>query len=213
MSPAMPWDEREVEIEQQQRERISKDFVRRGLYLGALISKRLAEEQAKFDAYSTYQSQDNPFWNKEEARKESSLPLLEKERERWGLQREEYQPPDWLVSTDGPYQYYWGDGVRRQWSEVSRSAWDESSSRLLKTIREDGNRIQFRCPSCKRKLTADIGMAGTRAVCQHCQREILIPAECCPNGHGLLRPWSGKLRCWTCGWPENTTTKANKSLE
>lgn len=24
----------------------------------------------------------------------------------------------------------------------------------------------------------------------------------CPYGHGPLNEWSGKLRCWECGWPE-----------
>ncbi len=24
----------------------------------------------------------------------------------------------------------------------------------------------------------------------------------CPRGHGELKPWDGKPRCWTCGWPE-----------
>ncbi len=23
----------------------------------------------------------------------------------------------------------------------------------------------------------------------------------CPNGHGPLKEWDGKLRCWKCGWP------------
>jgi hypothetical protein len=23
----------------------------------------------------------------------------------------------------------------------------------------------------------------------------------CPQGHGTLRKWDGKLRCWTCGYP------------
>jgi hypothetical protein len=24
----------------------------------------------------------------------------------------------------------------------------------------------------------------------------------CPRGHGPLRQWEGKPRCWTCGWPD-----------
>ncbi len=24
----------------------------------------------------------------------------------------------------------------------------------------------------------------------------------CPNGHGLLRSWEGRLRCWSCGWQQ-----------
>ncbi len=27
------------------------------------------------------------------------------------------------------------------------------------------------------------------------------PRESCPNGHGELQLWDGKLRCWKCGWP------------
>lgn len=28
-------------------------------------------------------------------------------------------------------------------------------------------------------------------------------AKICPRGHGELREWNGKFRCWTCGWPNN----------
>lgn len=26
-------------------------------------------------------------------------------------------------------------------------------------------------------------------------------SQICPRGHGPLKIWDGKLRCWTCGWP------------
>lgn len=32
-------------------------------------------------------------------------------------------------------------------------------------------------------------------------REDASTPETCPHGHGALRLWSGKLRCWDCGWP------------
>jgi len=28
-----------------------------------------------------------------------------------------------------------------------------------------------------------------------------LPKDC-PKGHGPLRDWSGKPRCWECGWPD-----------
>ena len=28
-----------------------------------------------------------------------------------------------------------------------------------------------------------------------------MPSDC-PHGHGPLKEWEGKMRCWTCGWPE-----------
>jgi hypothetical protein len=41
----------------------------------------------------------------------------------------------------------------------------------------------------------------------------LIPTGpvCCPNGHGILKPWSGGRRCWTCGWPDEAAVNLWKS--
>lgn len=31
-------------------------------------------------------------------------------------------------------------------------------------------------------------------------REERIRRNLCPEGHGQLKPWEGRPRCWTCGW-------------
>jgi len=40
---------------------------------------------------------------------------------------------------------------------------------------------------------------------------ILTGPVCCPNGHGILKPWSGARRCWTCGWPDEAAVNQWKS--
>jgi hypothetical protein len=36
----------------------------------------------------------------------------------------------------------------------------------------------------------------------------------CPNGHGPLRTWEGRLRCWTCGWqPDGSVTAVPASAK
>ena len=32
-------------------------------------------------------------------------------------------------------------------------------------------------------------------------RHLIKPKEYCPLGHGRLKLWEGKARCYKCGWP------------
>ena len=35
----------------------------------------------------------------------------------------------------------------------------------------------------------------------------------CPNGHGPLKSWEGKMVCWTCGWPNAKKPTRKRSLQ
>lgn len=88
-----------------------------------------------------------------------------------------------------------------------------------------GDDIHFTCPYCSKHLAIDSRAAGLMVPCPDCESlvgvpllkarivEDLVPKEpavveppLCPNGHGPLRDWEGKPRCWTCGYPDAPPT-------
>jgi len=74
------------------------------------------------------------------------------------------------------------------WCPECKNAVLKGASAVLpgKSYREDGTRIQPIRPK-EQKVMEPVEYEGRTE---------------CPRGHGPLKAWEGKPRCWTCGWPE-----------
>ena len=61
-------------------------------------------------------------------------------------------------------------------------------------------KVNVLCPHCvqSKEILQDALMPTM--LCPGCGKEFEMQ---CPRGHGELRAWEGRLRCWTCGWPES----------
>jgi hypothetical protein len=88
---------------------------------------------------------------------------------------------------------------------------------------ESDGTLRPNCPHCGKRQVVAASNRGSTVRCMSCGRNYEVgsrvvaaevvaaevvdgpsaaESDVCPRGHGRLREFRGKLRCWTCGWPE-----------
>ncbi len=101
-----------------------------------------------------------------------------------------------------------------QCGKIRKFLWVEAHvADALRTQRASKN---FQVPSENRVETSS-RPSGTSFVssdrnASKSSRAFSIMPGHCPYGHGRMKPWEGKLRCFTCGWPDITRRNSDITM-
>ena len=105
----------------------------------------------------------------------------------------------------------------RHWFERAAENGHEDAARILATMGDHGKPSAKALPGDDIREAEELVAALPPIIASAAETgagglsQDWVGGKDCPNGHGPLQDWNGDLRCWVCGWPDESSETKQRS--